>query len=247
MKIPNLHPWNLSYTDAIALQKRLRGGLLLEWDGRDVRLVAGADVSFSKRDEKTFAVVVVMEYPDMRVVEKTYAVGRIEFPYIPGLLSFREAPVLIEAFRKIKNVPDLVMFDGQGIAHPRFFGLAAHMGYVLDLPSVGCAKSRLVGEHEEVGERAGEWVPLHFRGKVVGAVVRTREGSAPLYISPGHKIDVEHAVEFTLNCCRGGRLPEPTRVADSMVRKLRDSAKSGKIEGFEEADEDGGEEQLRLL
>ena len=163
----------------------------------------------------------VLSYPDLEVIETAGHVARARFPYVPGYLSFREIPVLLGAFRKIRRRPDLVVCDGQGVAHPRRFGLASHLGLVLGMPSIGCAKSRLVGDHDEPRRERGSSVPLIFEGREVGAVVRTRDGVAPLYVSPGHRIDVEGAARLVLSCCRGVRLPEPTRRAHMEVNVLR--------------------------
>ena len=160
----------------------------------------------------------------MAVVEVAHAVRRVSFPYIPGLLSFREAPALLAAFEAIKAQPDVIIFDGQGTAHPRRFGLASHMGLLLDTPSVGCAKTRLVGEHERVPERKDSWVKLRHEGQTVGAVVRTRRGVKPVYVSPGHRMGFPGAVRLVLESCRGYRLPEPVRRAHTLVNRIRSEA-----------------------
>ena len=153
--------------------------------------------------------------------------GKARFPYIPGLLSFREAPILLRAFRKLKNNPDIVLFDGQGIAHPRRFGLASHMGLVLDKPSIGCAKSRLVGEYSSVENTAGAYSKLIYGNKVVGVVLRTKKNTKPIFVSPGHKINLSLAIRITLKTCCGYRIPEPTRQAHLLVNKLRGKYSSG--------------------
>lgn len=209
---PSPHPWNVTPKEAFAIQEKLRTRVLPRWDRRRrVRLVAGTDMSVKNR--RVRAAVVVLTFPDLEPVEEAIFEGPVPFPYVPGLLSFRECPPLLEAFTRLRRRPDLLLADGQGIAHPRGLGLAAHLGVLLDLPAVGCAKSRLCGEYEEPGLEAGACSELRYRDAVVGAVLRTRSGVKPLFVSIGHRIDLEGAVRFTLACCRGFRLPEPTRAA----------------------------------
>jgi deoxyribonuclease V len=213
--------WPRTYAGAVRAQLRLRPRLVLRGGPRRVRLVAGADISHARHDDRLFAAVVLLAYPSLEVLEEATAVGRATFPYIPGLLTFREGPLLLRAFRRLTGRPDLVLFDGQGIAHMRGFGLAAHLGLLLDQPSLGCAKSRLVGEHDEPEAAAGAQTPLVHEGRRVGAVVRTREGVKPMFVSPGHRIGVPAAVRWTLACCAGFRLPEPTRHAHRLANRLR--------------------------
>jgi deoxyribonuclease V len=202
----------------------LRGLLRLEPFDGPVRLVAGADVAFSRRDDLVFAAVVLMTWPECVTTATATAVRKGTFPYVPGLLTFREGPAVLEAFSRLAAPPDLVFFDGQGTAHPRRLGLASHLGIILDIPSIGCAKSRLCGEHEEPGWERGSSVDLIDGGEVVGAVVRTRTGIRPLYVSPGHRMDLTSAVSLTLAACRGFRLPEPTRQAHTLVTRLKREA-----------------------
>lgn len=176
-----------------------------------VRRVAGVDVSI--RGDTGHAAVVILSFPELRPLEAATAERPVTFPYIPGLLAFREGPVVIEAMGRLTRPPDLVIFDAQGLAHPRRMGLATHLGVVLDLPSIGCAKSRLCGEHAEVPPERGAWVPLYDGEEVIGAVVRTRSNVQPVYVSVGHRIDLEGAVRWVLRCCTRYRLPEPTRWA----------------------------------
>jgi deoxyribonuclease V len=183
--------------------------------------VAGADVAFSKRDDLVFAAVVLMTWPECVTTATATAVREGAFPYVPGLLSFREGPAVLEAFGRLASDPDLVLFDGQGTAHPRRLGLAAHLGLLLDVPSIGCAKSRLCGQHEEPGRGRGSTAELTDGGEVIGAAVRTRDGVRPLYVSPGHRMDLQSAVSFTLAACRGFRLPEPTRRAHALVTRFK--------------------------
>ena len=205
---------------AQALQARLRLQLLTQGGPRRVRLVAGADLAYLGDGSRAWAAVVLWSPADGRVVETVTVSGRPRFPYVPGYLSFREGPLLLRAFKRLQRTPDLVLFDGQGIAHPRGLGLASHMGVLLDLPSVGCAKSRLVGEHGEPGPRRGDWSPLLIEGRRAGAVLRTRAGVKPLWISPGHRIGIGQAVRWALACCRT-RVPEPIRLAEQAVNRLK--------------------------
>jgi deoxyribonuclease V len=167
-----------------------------------------------------WAGIVVVRLPSLEPVARAWARGRVRFPYVPGYLSFREGPVFLSAVRRLRVRPDLWLFDGQGIAHPRGFGLAAHLGVLLGAPSVGCAKSRLVGEHAEPGRRRGEWAPLVLDGRRVGAVLRTRASVRPLYVSVGHRISLPAAIGWVLACCRY-RVPEPIRLAEQLVNRLK--------------------------
>lgn len=192
---------------------RLTGG------PRRVRLVAGADLAY-RRDGRAWAAVALVRLPDCSVVEVATATGRPSFPYVPGYLSFREGPLLLEAFGKLRQTPDLCLFDGQGLAHPRRFGLACHLGVLLDIPSVGCAKSRLVGEYREPGAQRGEWSPLRLDNRIVGAVLRSRDDVNAIFVSPGHRITLRNAVRWVLACSRT-RVPEPIRLAEQVVNRLK--------------------------
>jgi len=211
MEIRQLHPWNLEPRDAIATQKRLACQVVLEGSPQDVRTVAGADISTAGGRGR--GAVVVLSYPELQVRESQVVESELAFPYIPGLLAFREVPVLAEAFQRLSVRPDLLLVDGQGLAHQRRFGIACHLGLLLDLPTIGCAKSRLVGEHGPVGEEAGCRVELRDGPEVIGLVVRTRSGVTPVYVSVGHRIGLAEAAEWVLRLCRGYRLPEPARLA----------------------------------
>ena len=219
-----------SVARARLLQERLRKRLQLGGGPRRVRVVAGADLAYRRDGSRAWAAVVLFSVPDGRVIEVTTAAGRPRFPYVPGYLSFREGPLLLEAFGRLRRRPDLVIFDGQGIAHPRGFGLASHLGVLLGLPSVGCAKSRLVGEHAEPGPRRGDWAPLVVDGRVVGAVLRTREGVKPVYVSQGHRIGLPQAIRSVLAVTRF-RVPEPIRLAEQVVNRLKRSAGAGAVRG----------------
>ncbi|HET6374241.1 MAG TPA: deoxyribonuclease V [Candidatus Polarisedimenticolia bacterium] len=225
MRFRQLHRWDVGARRAAAIQETLRAQVILRFTGRPPRWIAGADVSYDRGAPLIYAAVVVLELPSFRLVESAGATGRARFPYIPGFLSFREAPVVLAAFKKLRTRPDLLLCDGQGIAHPRGFGLASHLGLILDLPSIGCAKSRLVGDHAPPGRAAGSSVPLAYRGRRVGAVVRTRDDVSPIYVSPGHRVGHGFAVQWTLACCKGRRLPEPTRLAHQAVNRLRTAAR----------------------
>ncbi|UCD70841.1 MAG: deoxyribonuclease V [Syntrophobacterales bacterium] len=221
MRVRSLHPWNVNYREAIRIQEKLRAEISLINSAREVRSIAGADVSYSRDGGEAVAAMVVLSYPDLDPIDEAFSWGKISFPYIPGLLSFREAPLIIEAFQRLQRIPDVVLYDGQGIAHIRSFGLAAHMGVLLDLPSVGCAKKKLVGDFGEVGLHAGSTTSLKIDGKIVGAVIRTRRGVKPVFVSPGHRIDLQSSIGLVLKTCRGFRLPEPIRRAHLMVKRIR--------------------------
>ena len=220
MEMPKaLHEWDVSYEEARDLQETLARKVRLEPLPSDIKYVAGADMSLSKPHDTFFAGVVVMRYPDMDVVETHLVRRRAHFPYIPGLLSFREGPALLAAFAELETEPDVIMFDDQGIAHPRRFGLAAHLGLWLSIPSVGCAKSRLIGEHEEPGEERGSWTSLMDEGERIGTVLRTRTGVKPLFVSPGHLCDHAGARRLVLDCATRYKMPETTRQAHLAVGK----------------------------
>jgi deoxyribonuclease V len=181
--------------------------------------IAGVDAAFYS--DNVIAAACLYKYPELVPVEDAYAVSKITFPYIPGFLSFREGPAILRAIARLKKRPEVVIFDGQGIAHPECMGIAAHIGVLLDMPSVGCAKSRLVGEYSEPGKNKGQHTRLRYRNQSVGAVLRTRNNVRPVFVSPGHLIDLKTAVDIVLNCTSKFRLPEPVRRADSLSKKLR--------------------------
>ncbi|MCA1816410.1 MAG: deoxyribonuclease V, partial [Acidobacteria bacterium] len=188
-----------------------------------IKTVAGTDISFNKFETTVYAGVVVLALPSLEVVEEVGVVSESKFPYVPGLLSFRETPSVLEAWEKLKTEPDAVMFDGQGIAHPRRVGIASHVGLLIGRPTFGCAKSVLVGKYEEPNEERGSWSPLvdPKNGETVGAALRTKTRVQPIYVSPGHMIDLEGAIKLTLACDGGYRQPEPTRRAHHLVNALR--------------------------
>ncbi len=218
MRIQALHPWNLSYPDAVSLQKTLQRRVRVKpLSLKNIRFVAGADIAVSKPLDRLVAAVVVYSFPELERVETCFAKTRIVFPYIPGLLSFREIPVLIECLKAIRSPVDVILCDGHGIAHPRGLGLASHLGLIVGKPTVGCAKSRLVGTHGEVGLVRGDHTPLFHGGRRVGTVLRTRDDVKPLYVSPGHLVDHVASRRLALACVSRYRLPEPTRWADRMA------------------------------
>lgn len=212
-----LHAWNLTPEEAIQLQKELRERLVLTWDEkRVVTTVSGVDSSFP--GDSARCAMVILRYPELTPLQSITVEVPLVFPYIPGLLSFREGPAVLAAWDKLTIKPDLLIFDGQGIAHPRGIGIASQIGLWLEKPTIGVAKSRLYGRHKEVGPKRGDRTDLlDNHGNIIGAVLRTRERTNPLYVSPGHLMDVEHAVEFVLKSCTGYRLPEPTRWAHKVA------------------------------
>jgi deoxyribonuclease V len=218
-----LHRWDVDVREGAEIQETLRKRLSLKngFVFRNIRWIAGADVAYATGGDAIFGAVVVLSFPELVVAEESWVKGKVQFPYIPGLLTFREAPVLLEAFSLLKQRPDVILFDGQGIAHPRGFGLASHAGLLLGLPSVGCAKSRLVGEYSPVGKKSGSFSWLWFEGKKVGAVVRTRADVKPVFVSPGSKITLQTAVRLVFAACRGYRLPEPIRKAHQLANRIR--------------------------
>lgn len=220
MAQPPLHQWNLQPDEAIALQKELAIRVIREDQVGEVRHVAGVDMAINETNGMARAAVVLLTYPALELIEQHIYEEPLRMPYIPGLLSFREAPCVIGAFERLHRQPDLVMVDGMGIAHPRRIGIASHLGLWLDLPTIGCGKSILVGKYdkEALGEDAGNWLPLVHRKEVVGAAVRTRTRVNPMFISIGHKISLETSIKYVLACGRGYRLPEPTRLADKLSK-----------------------------
>jgi deoxyribonuclease V len=224
MDFPERHSWDLDHASARSLQAELAR----EVDNRPKlgpwQTVAAADVSYNKYSPRLFASVVVVRAGSFEVIERSAVVSAATFPYIPGLLSFREAPPVLEAFRALNTRPDVVLCDGQGYAHPRRFGLACHVGLWLGVPTIGCAKSRLVGEFDEPGPRRGDRSPLVDGGEVIGSVVRSRARVKPLFVSSGHLCDLDSAVEVVLECAPKYRLPVPSRLAHGHVNEMRAAA-----------------------
>ncbi len=222
LKARKLHPWRVSITEAKTIQEGLRGKLSLKGSPRSVKFIAGADISYWRFSSQAVASVVVFSWPALEVVETRTVSGSLKFPYVPGYLSFREGPLLLRAFEHLRTDPQLIFFDGQGVAHPRGFGLACHMGLLLDRPAVGCAKSRLCGRTTEPGEQAGSRTPLlDDSGARIGVTLRTRKDVKPIFVSPGHRIETEAAADWAFRACRGYRVPEPTRQAHLLVNRRR--------------------------
>jgi deoxyribonuclease V len=215
--------WDLTPTEARAHQAELAGLVDTSTPLPPWRTLAASDVSFDRGSEVLYAAVVVVDGSTFEIIEKVGLEAAATFPYVPGLLSFREAPALLEAFGRLKTRPDVVLCDGQGVAHPRRLGIASHLGLCLDLPTVGCAKSRLCGRFDEPGPSRGDRSPLIDQGEVVGAVLRTRDRIAPLFVSPGHRCDLESAVALVLATTRKYRLPIPSRIAHDYVNEVRRS------------------------
>ncbi len=213
MKLRDLHPWVVTPAEAAQIQRVLSPQVIRRGQPAQVRLIAGADISVDASRHRGIGAVVVLSYPDLQLVEASIEEADLSFPYVPGLLSFRETPVLRSALEKLSSRPDLLIADAQGLAHPRRFGLACHLGLLLDLPTIGCAKSRLIGQHSALGEEVGSRADLVHDGEVIGSVLRTRSGTRPLFVSVGHRISLRAAEEWVLRCSKGYRLPEPTRLA----------------------------------
>ena len=221
MNVKHLHNWNLSYDRAKAVQTALAAKVQFSSFKGTPRLIAGLDCAFSKDSRRICAAIIVLRFATFEVAETVTAVAKVAFPYIPGLLSFREAPVCIKAAKKLKTGPDIFLIDGQGIAHPRRLGLAAHLGLVFDKTTIGCAKSRLTGSFDDVGLQKGDYSLLTDKSETIGAVVRTRTNVKPLFVSVGNRCLLKDAIRITLACAVKYRLPEPTRLAHQMVSKLR--------------------------
>lgn len=217
MKIPQRHPWDLAPREAMALQSRLATEIDCRDDFGPVTRVAGVDVGFEDNGATTRAAVAVLAFPSLQLETSVIARKPTCFPYVPGLLSFREVPAVLAAMEQLDVLPDLLLCDGQGIAHPRRLGIASHLGLLLDVPSIGVAKTRLVGKHDEVPDKRGAWVPLRDVNETIGAVLRTRQGVKPLYVSPGHRIGLESAIAWVMACLTRYRLPETTRWAHRLA------------------------------
>jgi deoxyribonuclease V len=213
VRLKQLHDWNLTIPAARDLQNRLAFDVGRTGSVVEPRFIAGVDVSIRKSRGMATAAAVVLEYPGLDLVETKTVQGEIDFPYVPGLLSFREAPLLLQACAQLIHTPDLIIVDGQGIAHPRRLGIAAHLGLFFDMPTIGCAKSRLCGTYKEPALEAGYFEELTDNNEAVGVVLRTKSATKPVFISIGNKISIEDAIYWVMRCCRGYRLPEPTRLA----------------------------------
>jgi deoxyribonuclease V len=220
----HLHSWDVTPTEAVEVQRRLRDKVVLQPFRRNPRLVAGADISFNKYSPTVYAAFVVLDYKSMKPVSFSSHVMNVDFPYVPGLLSFREIPPLVEAWKKLEIVPDVVILDGQGIAHPRGMGIASHFGVLTSIPTIGCAKSILTGKFQNLKETAGSVAPLMLRERQIGVVLRTKNKTNPVFVSPGHLMNFEDAVRITYHGAKGYRIPEPTRQAHLYVNELRRTA-----------------------
>ena len=211
------HPWPQTIEEAIAIQEQLRSEVITENQLETVRYVAGVDVGYDNMDAVSQAAVTVLSFPDLQLQQQAVVRCPTAFPYIPGFLSFREVPAVLDALEKISPMPDLILCDGQGIAHPRRFGLACHLGVLTGIATIGVAKNRFIGEHSEVGLDRGSWQPLQDGGQTVGAALRTQTGVKPIYVSIGHKVSLISAIEYVLRCALKYRLPETTRLADQLT------------------------------
>jgi deoxyribonuclease V len=218
MKIYQPHAWPQTLEEAIKIQENLREKVITEDRFIEpIRYVAGVDMGFEADGTISRAAVAVLSFPDLQVVETKLAYRPTSFPYIPGFLSFREIPAVLDALEKIQTAPDMILCDGQGIAHPRRLGIASHLGVILDMPTIGVAKSLLIGKHQELPDTRGSWQQLIHKGETIGAVLRTRLGVKPLYISSGHKVSLPTAIDYVLRCTPKYRLPETTRIADKLA------------------------------
>lgn len=222
MKIPPHHSWPTTLEAATEIQQQLRQQVQTTGELTTIQYVAGVDVGFRDDGQTSQAAVAVLSFPDLQLVEQVIALRPTTLPYIPGYLSFREVPAVLDALEKLTLTPDLIVCDGQGIAHPRRFGIACHLGVILDLPTIGVAKSILIGTHAPLAEEKGQCQPLVHRGETVGAVLRTRSQVKPVYVSIGHRLTLETALDYVMQCTTKYRLPETTRIADRLS-KLRDS------------------------
>jgi len=214
--------------EALEIQRELRSEVIYKNDFNEIKSIAGVDLAPIPTGKQLVCGIIVFSYPELEEIERVSTIVGEKFPYIPGLLAFREGPAIIETYKQIKRIPDLLMIDGQGIAHPRGFGIASHIGVLLDIPSIGVAKQRLYGKYNEPRDDKGTWTPLISKeGRNIGAVLRTKEGTKPVFVSIGHKIDLITAIKVTLRCSKGYRIPEPVRQADKFVaqskRRIQDT------------------------
>jgi deoxyribonuclease V len=221
MNIPDLHSWDVTYKEAIKIQEELRDSVILRKIPNRPTCIGGLDVSYQKGTHRVWAGAVVLNFPDLAVLEESWVEREVLFPYIPGLLSFREIPALLDVLTRITVEPDVIFCDGQGIAHPRGLGIASHLGVILKRPTIGCAKSRLVGDYDPVGEMKGDYSYLRYGDRVIGAVMRTRQGVKPLFISPGYGVMLDDCTELVLKTCPRYKIPEPIRQAHVLVNSMR--------------------------
>lgn len=231
MKYHRLHSWRVTPREAAQIQLRLRSKMEPKDRLPRIRRVAGADLAFQPEGNGAIAGVVVYSFPEMREIERAWGESPVTFPYVPGLLSFRETPALLKVFARLKNAPDLIFCDAHGYAHPRRFGLTSHLGVLLDTPTIGCAKSLLVGVHEPLPPEAGAWTPLRDAGEIIGAALRTRTGVKPIYVTQGHRVSLKTALNFVISVLDGLRIPRPTRDADYFVAAIKRGEYSNRPEG----------------
>lgn len=224
------HRWDVTVEEAAEIQNRLRTQIIRtnSFEPGEIKTVAGIDASYKEVGQ---AAVAVFSFPDLKLIDRATATGIVNFPYVPGYLSFREVPLVLEALKQLSIQPDLLMLDGQGYAHPRRFGIACHVGLYLDKPTIGCAKSVLVGSYENLGPNMGDTAPLIHRGEIIGTALRSKPRTNPLIISAGHKIDLTTAVDFVIKCLRGYRLPETTRTADKIAGEAQQTEEDGLTQG----------------
>lgn len=224
--------WDLTPSEAIRLQRELQEQINLSPLNKPIQRIAGADISYNKNDDTIYAGIIVLDYQTMQPVCRSTIIDKMKFPYIPGLLSFREIPALYAAWEALEEKPDLLAMDGHGINHPRRLGVATHFGLITDQPSMGIAKNHLAGKYEEPGPLKGDFSNVIDQGETIGYVLRSRDRVKPVWVSPGHKLSMEQSLEVALHCCRGLRIPEPTRQAHLMVNELRRGEIEVGVESF---------------
>ena len=229
MKIDKLHSWNVTPKQAIAIQHKLRDKIKTFDDFDLIKTIAGVDVGFIKEKNLSCAALVIFGYPDMKILDVITCSEPINFPYIPTLLSFREVPIVLSCFEKLENPPDILILDGQGYAHPRRMGLACHVGVLLNIPTIGCAKSRLIGKFNMPKEKKGSFSYLYDKGEIIGAVLRTRDNISPVFISIGHRVSLDTSIKLILDMSIT-RIPEPTKIADREVKKYTNKIKNLELE-----------------
>lgn len=220
----DLHPWNVSPKEAIAIQQQLRTKIIIEKITKPINTIAGCDISFDKNSDTIYAAIVVLQLPELIQIDYSTSISKTRFPYIPGLLSFREAPALLKAWKDLRTAADVLMIDGNGLAHPRRFGIACHIGLLLDMPTIGCAKSLFVGEFEEPAQKPGSYSLLLDKDEIVGASLRTVNGVKPVFVTIGHRATLEDAIDIVMKSVKGYRIPEPTRQAHLLSNAIRRSS-----------------------
>ena len=220
------HQWKVNIPTAKEIQAQIKKQVRRSGKVAKLKNIGAVDVSYSRETDTMYAAIAVFAYPSLDLIEEQTSALPASFPYVPGFLTFREGPALLKAFAKLRTTPELIVYDGQGVAHPRGVGLAAHMGVVFDTPSIGCAKSRLIGNYDEPGEKRGSWSPLTFKGKVIGRVLRTRDRVKPLFVSVGHRISLDRAAKTILFLCQKYRLPKIIRHVHNLSNKARKSAEN---------------------